>query len=523
MSGLFGALGTATSGLSANQVALQTSAHNIANTKTDGYSRQRVHMTTKPPYVVAGTGSIGTGVNVTEITRDVDDFVRSQIRAANSKYQYNTQKSDTLGQLEDILNEPSDDGVVTSLNTLMDSWQKLAENPELGTSKTLVVENANSFVDTVHQMATSVAQLKKDAVSSLEKSVLDFNEDVSQLSDLNEKIFAESASGETPNDLLDQRDSLLKSMSGLVNISTTFDSYGRTTVSLDNQTILNYVGTTHNTLSVVTGSDASGNAVVSVGGDSTAASESLGRSADLGQVLLTTTDADGNNTYTEITTSEGDMGGYQASTTEIQEHMDELNDFVAKVAKVTNIVMTDGASQTENDGTAKSGVFFTLGSDSSQYALNFAVNSTLQDDPSKLVAGVADSNGDIAAGDGSRALAVAWAMKTKFATPVSDSDLSTYDTSTMKFTENQDGQTFAETFNNIVTKNGISKQKADNMASAQKTVLKDLERKDQSVSGVNLNEEMSDVIKFQQGFQANARVLSVISEMLDTLVNKTGV
>ena len=104
MSGLFGALGTATSGLSANQVALQTSAHNIANTNTDGYSRQRVHMTTKPPYVVAGTGSIGTGVNVTEITRDVDDFVRSQIRAANSKYQYNTQKSDTLGQLEDILN-----------------------------------------------------------------------------------------------------------------------------------------------------------------------------------------------------------------------------------------------------------------------------------------------------------------------------------------------------------------------------------------------------------------------------------
>ena len=61
------------------------------------------------------------------------------------------------------------------------------------------------------------------------------------------------------------------------------------------------------------------------------------------------------------------------------------------------------------------------------------------------------------------------------------------------------------------------------MASAQKTVLEDLERKDQSVSGVNLNEEMSDVIKFQQGFQANARVLSVISEMLDTLVNKTGV
>ena len=121
MSGLFGTLGTATSGITANQVALQTTAHNIANTNTDGYSRQRVHMTTKPPYVIAGTGTIGTGVNVTGVERVVDDFVRSQIREANSKYTYNTQKSDTLGQLEDILHEPSEDGVIKSLNTLTDS------------------------------------------------------------------------------------------------------------------------------------------------------------------------------------------------------------------------------------------------------------------------------------------------------------------------------------------------------------------------------------------------------------------
>ena len=76
MSGLFGTLGTATSGITANQVALQTTAHNIANTNTDGYSRQRVHMTTKPPYVIAGTGTIGTGVNVTGVERVVDDFVK---------------------------------------------------------------------------------------------------------------------------------------------------------------------------------------------------------------------------------------------------------------------------------------------------------------------------------------------------------------------------------------------------------------------------------------------------------------
>ena len=61
------------------------------------------------------------------------------------------------------------------------------------------------------------------------------------------------------------------------------------------------------------------------------------------------------------------------------------------------------------------------------------------------------------------------------------------------------------------------------MAAAQKVVLNNLENKNESMSGVNINEEMSDVIKFQQGFRANNRVLSVIAEMLDTLVNKTGV
>ena len=514
MSGLFGTLGTATSGITANQVALQTTAHNIANTNTDGYSRQRVHMTTKPPYVIAGTGTIGTGVNVTGVERVVDDFVRSQIREANSKYTYNTQKSDTLGQLEDILHEPSDDGVIKSLNTLTDSWQKLAENPELGTSKTLVVENANSFADSIHQMATQINQLHKDSISNLQKSVLDFNEKIDQLADINKKVFTLTSRGETPNDLLDQRDTLLKDISGLVNINTEFDEYGRTTLSVDGQTILDFKNETHNTLSVVVGTDANGNALVSDRGDSSQANVALGRQAEVGTVMLTKKDDAGNATYSEIKTSEGDMGGYQESAKEILEHMDELNDFIAKIGKVINMVMTGGKDKLDG--------FFTLGKDSSRYALDFKVNDAIAKDPSKIPAGKAlDGTGN--AGDGSRALAVSWAMTTKFKTPVRNAALDAYNESTMKFNESQDGQTFAETFNNIVTKNGISKQKADNMAAAQKVVLNNLENKNESMSGVNINEEISDVIKFQQGFQANTRVLSVIAEMLDTLVNKTGV
>lgn len=106
MVGLFGTLGTATSGMGANQIALQTSSHNIANTNTDGYSRQRVDMKTTTPYNMAGVGMIGTGVEANGVERVVNDFVRSQIREANAQYQFYNEKSDVLGQLEDTLNEP---------------------------------------------------------------------------------------------------------------------------------------------------------------------------------------------------------------------------------------------------------------------------------------------------------------------------------------------------------------------------------------------------------------------------------
>ena len=74
-----------------------------------------------------------------------------------------------------------------------------------------------------------------------------------------------------------------------------------------------------------------------------------------------------------------------------------------------------------------------------------------------------------------------------------------------------------------MTTNGIAKQKADNTQAAQDTLLNSLNQQDQSVSGVSINEEMADVIRYQNAFQANARMMQVVADCLDTLINKTGV
>jgi flagellar hook-associated protein 1 FlgK len=93
----------------------------------------------------------------------------------------------------------------------------------------------------------------------------------------------------------------------------------------------------------------------------------------------------------------------------------------------------------------------------------------------------------------------------------------------MSFENEDGGLTFLGSFIDIVTKNGISKQQADNKVTSQEYLLSQLQQRKDSISSVNVNEEVTDVIRFQRAFQANSKVISVVSEMLDTLINRTGV
>lgn len=505
MVGLFGTLGTATSGLNANQTALQTASHNIANTNTDGYSRQRVGLQTQNPYHVAGVGAIGTGVKVANVQRITDEFIAGQVRQSNSKYQAQVQKADTLGQLESILNEPSSDGLINALNILNDSWTKLANNPELDTAKTLVVENAKSFLDILHTISGQTTQLRDDMTTSIEKSVLDFNEKLKQLKDVNSEVFSMMQQGETPNDLLDTRDSLLKDLSGLASISASFDQFGRAEVSLDGQTLLD--ATHYQKVGVVVSLDANGNSTISEEGNALAKTISSNQKLSIGTLVIKgENDAD----YTAVKTTGGSIGGKQEAYGSIDERLDEVNQFAEMLARSTNLIFTNGASETDG--------FYHLDLNKQPVSQTLTVNESYLKNPTSMNVGK-DTTSSI--GDGSKALAISQLASVKLGSPT---DLKTaFDATTLSFKPVTNGMTVAGFFNTIVTKNGIAKQQADNGAKAQLSVLNQLEYKEQSVSGVSMNEEMSDVIRFQQGFQANARVISVVSEMLDTLINRTGV
>lgn len=501
MVGLFGTLGTATSGLNANQTALQTASHNIANTNTDGYSRQRVGLHTQNPYSMAGVGTIGTGVRVANVQRITDEFIAGQVRQSNSKYQAQAQKADTLGQLESILGEPSSSGLMNAMNVLNDSWTKLANNPELDTAKTLVVENANSFLDILHNISNQTSQLRSDTTDSIAKSTLDFNEKIKQLKDVNDQVYNMSLQGETPNDLLDTRDSLLKDLSGLASVTTSVDQYGRASVQLGGQTLLD--DKQLNTVGVVVANE-SGKAMISETGNQLVKPIASGQDLAVGTLVVK------NNTgYTEVKTEGGSIGGKQAAYGSIDERLNELNQFAEVAARSTNLIFTNGTSETEG--------FYKIDPTKISTSQSITVNEQYKTNPTSLSVGKTATS---PVGDGTKALAIAQLATKKIG---SASELgSTYQKDSFTFAPTANGMTTAGYFNAIVTKNGITKQQADNSAKAQLSVLNQLEYKEQSISGVSMNEEMSDVIRFQQGFQANARIISVVSEMLDTLINRTG-
>ena len=509
MAGLFGTLGTANKGLSAQQIGLETTGHNISNANTVGYSRQRVNFHADQAYNKVGVGQIGTGVNVSSVIRVVDDFLIGNLRTETATQSNYAQKAGVLGEIETILNESSTNkGLSGTLATYFDAWNKLSNNPELDNAKTIVLENGNVLADTINHIAKQLDDLKNNTVTSFEQSTLNFNGNLKQLDVINKQIYKIANDGSIPNDLLDQRDMVLKDLSSFSKIDTSFDQYGRVAVKIGNEDVL--TAESIKTISVVVGKSATGESLVSVGGDSLQSRLSLGTNYEVGQILISDPKAT-TPAFTELNVTSGAAKGTQESLTELANRTSEFNNFVSNLASAVNTVHSDNG---------KSLNFFDLGpAGTTNLGLNLKVNAAIKKDPALINSSANLSDPEI--GDGSRAGAIAKLKDVRFKFPTDFG--SKYDATTMTIAGEEGGLTFLGTYTDIVTKNGISKQQADNTLTSQNYIISQLELRQDAISGVNINEEVSDVIRYQRAFQANSRVIQVISEMLDTLINRTGV
>lgn len=214
---LINLLSIARSALLAQQRAMDVTGHNVANASTPGYSRQQLELEAATPLITAD-GAIGRGVSEAGVLRVRDTFLDAAYRRSAGKFGQSGTSFDVLSQVESVLHEPSDTGLVSALDGMFHAFSDLANDPTGTSSRTLLREAAQGLVNQLHDMHDQLGQLAQETYGRMNDQITQVNQLSSQIAALNGQIVtAGGASGQAP-DLEDHRDQLIDQLSGLVGV-----------------------------------------------------------------------------------------------------------------------------------------------------------------------------------------------------------------------------------------------------------------------------------------------------------------
>lgn len=351
MSGLFGTFNILKKAMSANQYALNTTSHNIANANTEGYSRQIATMQAAKASgslslnSASGPGQLGTGVDVSEIIRTRDVFLDTQLRSEFGTLGRFQAREQFLSQIETIFMEPTVNGLSTAMGKMWDSWQELSRGPENATLRNGVLETSRTVTDMFNHTYAQLENLKGHADELTKGQIYDFNEVVKQITDLNDQIMAVKIGSHNPNDLMDKQDLMIDKLSKMMNISVTRGPLGEATIKSDGITI---VGENRKNLSFAIQpitKNADGDYVLSYyeqGDTNTYKSMVITPEQydELGDTKMVWIDANGN--VEKASPANGSILGYASIYTEINDYKGQLNAMAKTLAYSVNTIHNDG-------------------------------------------------------------------------------------------------------------------------------------------------------------------------------------
>jgi flagellar hook-associated protein 1 FlgK len=227
-------LNIGTSSLLTAQNQLLTAGHNISNADTPGFNRQQVVLSTNVPYS-SGAGFIGQGVQSTAVQRIYNQFLVSQSLQVQTQSQALGSHYSSIQQLNDMFAEATS-GLSPTLQNFFSAIQDVATNPSVVPSRQSMLSNAEALVARFHSMDKHLTQVKEGINTQVTSAVTQINSLAAQLSEINKQIiWAEGAAGgQSANDMLDQRDSLITQLNQLVNTDTMLQSDGSMNVYIGN-------------------------------------------------------------------------------------------------------------------------------------------------------------------------------------------------------------------------------------------------------------------------------------------------
>lgn len=524
MRSTFHGLETARRALFTSQTALQTTGHNIANANTPGFSRQRVNLTTTTPWPGVGMnrpavpGQIGTGVQAGSIQRVRESFLDMQFRSESSKFGYWDSKHTSLHKMEDIMNEPSENGIANSLDKFWRSLQDLSVHPEDSGARSVVRQRGVALAETFAYTAQSLVAIQRDLKKQIDVNVKEINSLSSQLNAINLQISKVEPHGYLPNDLYDQRDNLLDRLSQLVNISVepvrsggiaSEIAEGKYHVKLLDEngrdlgiTLVDAHRMTHNEMAITYDEETGLVDAVKFG------PANFDPKASGGHTTLNFEDFLSVGKFKADIEAHGYLDKQGAEKGIYPQMLRDLDQMVFTFVQEFNKVHGEGWNLNDvQNGTKGTPInFFSYSGENAPTASNIkgaASKLVVSRDIMEGLDNIAASLGGFA-GDGSNGLALSG---------VKDALLSFGGTTT----------TVQSFYQGVIGQMAVDTNEAARMTLTSDTLRLSVDQRRESIKGVSLDEEMTNLIQFQHAYNAAARSITIVDEMLDKIINGMGI
>ncbi|MFO7445046.1 MAG: flagellar hook-associated protein FlgK [Ignavibacteriaceae bacterium] len=431
------------------QRALDITAHNIANASNPEYSRQQVVFSTENPEITGGF-VWGAGIKLDSIQRVRNSLTDAQIRTNYQGYHDNKQRTDLLGQVEQLFTEPSELGLSNLMSNFFNSWDQLAVTPNSIPLRSNVVNAAEQVAIKVRSVVEGLDIIRSDILKDAKSKVDSVNNYIRQVQSLNKQIFESEKIGNSAGDLLDRRDTILDELSKLVNLTISYDKDNTASVSIGGV----FAADRSNFVEFTLEENGGKLSIESVGG-------------------------------AKVNISGGEMFALTETYSKyIPEYRNKVDSIISSMVEAVNAEHTKGYSI---HSPALTGIKFFEDYESG----NLKVSQDIIDDP-KLIAVSADGTN----GNGGIALNIGALISKQIL----------------------NGTSLSDNYSSLISKIGNDVLKATQIMESSQLVVQQLENQKSSYSGVSIDEEMANVIKFQKSYEASAKLIKVADEMLETLL-----
>lgn len=540
-------INSAMSGLSAAQAALSTTSNNITNYSVTGYSRQTI-LLAQSNSTLQGSSYYGNGVNVSGVQREYDAFITAQLRNSSANYSAVSTQYSQISSIDDLLST-STTSLSTSMQSFFTNLQNVVSSANDSSARQSLLSNAQGLVSQFQSTTQYLNSMQNSINTSVSSSVDQINTYSGQIADLNRQIAKLStADGSQPNDLLDQRDTLVNKLNDISGV-TVSEQDGSYQVSMGGLTLVN--------------------------GSKSTNLVAMPSSSDPSRITVGYVDKDaGNVEIAEKTLTSGSLGGLLAfRSQDLDSAQNQLGQLAAAFTTSFNTVHKQGYDSNGNQGSD----FFSIGSPtvignskntssasitaswsdtSALKASNYTVSYdgsnwsvTRASDNVKVTPEVGkDSSGNTTLSFDGLALTVDGSPNAKdsflvkpvqnvindMSVAITDESQIAAATETGGESDNRNAQnllnlqdaklvngnsTLTQAYASIVSAVGNKTSSLETASTTQKSVVTQLTDRQQSVSGVNLDEEYANLTKYQQYYMANAQVLQTASTIFDALLN----